>query len=88
MTWYNPRANDTDKTTQSISRTDEEAMCSKSWLEALPSSSGTLLAAILANIMTEGLTLNQQNILGNFISSVGSLISYKAAQGAVDTNSE
>ncbi len=52
----------------------------KTWLEILPSPSGTILAAILANIMTDGLTVTQQNILGNFISSVGSLISYIAAR--------
>lgn len=50
------------------------------WLEVLPSQAGTILAAILTNIMTEGLTPNQENILGNFVSAVGSLISYKAAR--------
>lgn len=57
----------------------------KLWLEVLPSNMGTILAAILANIMTEGLTPNQQNVLGNFISVLGTLISYKAARDDLDT---
>ena len=57
----------------------EEAGC-KTWLEVLPSKGGLLLAALLTEIMTEGLTPDQMNILGNFISSVGSLISYKASR--------
>lgn len=52
----------------------------KTFLELLPSKQGTLLAAILVNIMTEGLTPVQENILGNFVSAVGSLISYKASR--------
>jgi len=56
----------------------------KIWLEVLPSKTGTVLAAILTDIMTEGLTPNQENILGNFISSVGALISYKAARDDID----
>jgi hypothetical protein len=65
------------------------AFAPKLWLEVLPSSQGTILAAILTNIMTEGLTPEQENILGNFISSLGSLISYKAARDDLssDTNS-
>ena len=55
------------------------------WLEVLPSQQGTILAAILANILTEGLNPNQENVLGNFISSLGSLISYKAARDDLDT---
>ena len=58
----------------------------KLWLEVLPSQTGTILAAILTNIMTEGLTPNQENILGNFISSVGTLISYKASRDDLDIN--
>jgi len=58
---------------------NEEAGC-KTWLQVLPSKGGLLLAALLTEIMTEGLTPDQMNILGNFISSVGSLISYKAAR--------
>ena len=50
------------------------------WLEILPSRAGVLLAALLTEIMTEGLTPDQMDILGNFISSVGSLISYKASR--------
>jgi hypothetical protein len=56
----------------------------KSFLEVLPSEIGTVFAAILANIMTEDLTPTQQNILGNFISAVGSLISYKASRVELD----
>jgi len=49
-------------------------------LEILPSRAGAVLAALLAELMTEGLTPDQMDILGNFISSVGSLISYKASR--------
>ena len=49
-------------------------------LDTLPSASGTLLAAYMANAMTQGMTPDQQNILGNFVSAVGSLISYKASK--------
>ncbi len=55
------------------------------WLEVLPSNMGTILAAILANILTEGLNPNQENVLGNFISMLGSLISYKAARDDLNT---
>lgn len=54
------------------------------WLDVLPSKQGTVLAAILANIMTEGLTPDQENILGNFISALGALISFKAARNNKD----
>jgi hypothetical protein len=84
MTWYDPPFIDPKKRLPSVTdsdHNDDDASCDpKSWLETLPSKSGTVLAAILANIMTEGLTPNQENILGNFISSVGSLISYKASR--------
>jgi hypothetical protein len=56
----------------------------KSFIELLPSETGTVFAAILANIMTEGLTAQQKNILGNFISAVGALISYKASRDDID----
>lgn len=56
------------------------------WLEQLPSQQGTVLAALLANIMTAGLTPNQENILGNFISSLGALISYKASRDDLSPN--
>lgn len=52
----------------------------RTFLELLPSKQGTLLAAAIANIMTEGLNAEQQNILGNFVSVVGALISYKASR--------
>jgi|GEM_PF-6216939 len=52
----------------------------KTFIEILPSNGGTILAALLANVMAEGLSADQQNILGNFISAVGSLISYKASR--------
>ena len=87
MTWYDPPSIDPDKQIPSVTDTDnndDNGKCSpKSWLEVLPSKSGTVLAAILANIMTEGLTPNQENILGNFVSSVGSLISYKGSRNDV-----
>lgn len=56
------------------------AFAPRLWLEILPSRASTILAALLADIMTEGLTPDQMDILGNFISSVGSLISYKASR--------
>jgi hypothetical protein len=62
------------------------AFAPKLWLEVLPSQMGTILAAILTNIMTEGLTPEQENILGNFVSSLGSLISYKAARDDMDAD--
>ena len=58
---------------------EEEPGC-KLWLEALPSKGGMLLAVLIAEIMTEGLTPTQINILGNFVSAVGSLIAYKASR--------
>lgn len=87
MTWYEPPSVDPQKKIAGVTDTDnndDQGRCMpKSWLETLPSKSGTVLAAILANIMTEGLTPNQENILGNFISAVGSLISYKASRDDV-----
>jgi hypothetical protein len=62
------------------------AFAPKLWLEVLPSRMGTLLAATLANIMTEGLTADQENVLGNFISAVGALISYKATRDDLGGN--
>jgi len=63
---------------------DEENQC-KSWLQVLPSKGGLLLAALLVEIMTEGMTPDQMNILGNFIASVGTLISYKASRDDIDS---
>ena len=87
MTWYEPPSIDPKKQIPSATDTDNYDDNGKfaptNWLEVLPSKSGTVLAAILANIMTEGLTPNQENILGNFISAVGSLISYKASRDDV-----
>lgn len=56
----------------------------KIWLEVLPSKGGLLLAALLTEVMTEGMTSIQMNILGNFVSAVGSLISYKASRNQLD----
>ncbi len=87
MTWYDPHASNPEKSIKNTSETDKTNdfvdYAPKSWLEVLPSRSGTALAAILAEIMTEGLTPNQENILGNFISAVGSLISYKSSRDDV-----
>jgi len=59
---------------------------SPSFLELLPGKYGTLLAALITNILTEGLTAQQENILGNFLSAVGSLIAYKASRDELDEN--
>jgi ABC-type Zn2+ transport system substrate-binding protein/surface adhesin len=56
----------------------------KTWLQVLPAKGGLLLAALLVEIMTEGMTPTQMNILGNFIASVGTLISYKASRNDID----
>lgn len=64
----------------------EPVLAPKSFIEILPSKAGTILAALLSNIMSEGLTADQKNILGNFISSVGSLISYKSSRDEIDNN--
>lgn len=83
MTWYEPHFSEAEKPVVGVvgKDTDDEGKCTaKTWLEVLPSCSGTVLAAILAEIMTEGLTPEQENILGNFISAVGALISYKASR--------
>lgn len=56
----------------------------KSWLEVLPSKGGMLLAVLLAEIMTGGLTPAQMGLLGAFVASVGDLISYKAARDGLD----
>ena len=64
--------------------TENNAEGCKTWLEVLPSKGGILLAALLAEVMTEGLTPTQMNILGSFIGSVGTLIAYKAARDALD----
>ncbi len=50
----------------------------------MPSKGGLLLAALLTEVMTEGMTSIQMNILGNFVSAVGSLISYKASRNQLD----
>lgn len=75
-----------------VTQDDIDELCSqfapKLWLEVLPSQMGTILAAILTNIMTEGLTPNQENILGNFVSSLGSLISYKASRDELSERHE
>ncbi len=91
MTWYDPPSFDPKKLIKSASDTDTDndddddksQFAPKCWLEVLPSKTGTVLAAILANIMTEGLTPAQENILGNFVSAVGALISYKASRDDV-----
>jgi hypothetical protein len=51
----------------------------KTFLEILPSKGGMLLAVLVAEIMTEGLTPTQMNILGNFVTAVGALIAYKSS---------
>jgi len=56
------------------------AFAPRLWLEVLPSRAGTILAALLAELMTEGLTPAQMDLLGDFVSAVGSLISYKATR--------
>ena len=58
-----------------------ESCCNKTLLEVIPSSDATVLAAVLANIMSEGLTNEQASILGVFIASVGTLISYRSSRG-------
>lgn len=80
-----------DDTSNNESDTDNseesESECEfKTWLEVLPSKGGLLLAAVLVEIMTDGLTPNQMNILGNFVASVGTLISYKASRDELDVN--
>ena len=64
--------------------TDSDEDQCKTWLQVLPAKGGLLLAALLVEIMTEGLTPTQMNILGNFIASVGTLISYKASRDDID----
>jgi hypothetical protein len=81
FTGNNAQDND-DGTSEAIVSYSE--LAPKSFLEVVPSEIGTVFAAILANIMTDGLTPTQQNILGNFISAVGSLISYKASRVELD----
>ena len=56
------------------------AFAPRLWLEILPSRAGIVLAALLAEIMTEGLTPDQMDLLGDFASAVGTLISYKASR--------
>lgn len=63
---------------------EESGTSCKLWLEVLPAKSGMLLAVLLTEIMTEGMTPSQMNILGNFVSAVGSLIAYKAARVELD----
>ncbi len=62
-----------------VDEEDEESSC-KMWLEVLPSKGGLLLAVLITEIMTEGMTPSQMNILGNFVSAIGSLIAYKASR--------
>lgn len=68
-----------DVTQDDIDRLNS-AFAPRIWLDVLPSRAGVILAALLAEIMTEGLTPDQENILGNFVSAVGTLISYKASR--------
>lgn len=79
--------NNGDTDTDSSNENDKEnnAEGCKSWLEVLPSKKGILLAVLLADVMTEGMTPTQMNILAAFIASVGSLIGYKAARNDLDT---
>jgi hypothetical protein len=58
----------------------------KTFLEVLPGKAGTVFTAVIANIMAEGLTPEQQNILGNFVSAVGALISYRASRDELDAD--
>ncbi|MDP4092140.1 MAG: hypothetical protein Q8920_02160 [Bacillota bacterium] len=46
----------------------------------IPPSNFALIAAFLGVILTEGLDLNEQNAIGNFILSVGQTILTKASQ--------
>lgn len=68
------------KVTQDDIDNMNSAFAPRMWLEVLPSRAGTILAALLAEIMTEGLTPKQKGILGDFVSAVGALISYKASR--------
>ena len=81
-------SDDTSKDESDTDNSEEsESECEfKTWLEVLPSKGGLLLAVVLVEIMTDGLTPSQMNILGNFISSVGSMISYKASRDDLDVN--
>jgi hypothetical protein len=72
-----------DNDAQENTENSSKAAC-KTWLEVLPSKGGILLIALLAEIMTEGLTPTQMSLLGAFIVSVGDLISYKAARDGLD----
>jgi hypothetical protein len=88
----NGGAQDGSDTLASCEVTDDDvealdsAFAPRLWLEVLPSQMGTVLAAILANIMTEGLTPEQENILGGFVSLLGSIISYKATRDDMGNN--
>ena len=77
-------AKDAEKDSSDESDTKNTECEFKSWLEVLPSKGGLLLAVLLVEIMTDGLTPNQMNILGNFVASVGTLISYKASRDDLD----
>ncbi len=76
-------SNDDTETKSSDDKKSGTGEC-KIWLQVLPSKGGLLLAVLLAEIMTEGMNPEQENILGNFISAVGSLISYKATRDEID----
>ena len=77
-------SDDTGTDSSDEKETENDTAGCKTWLEVLPSKGGILLAALLTEIMTEGLTPTQVNILGSFIGSVGTLMAYKAARDALD----
>lgn len=49
-------------------------------LEVMPSNTQTLFATAIVNILTEGLTAVQENLLGNFLTALGALTLVKAAR--------
>lgn len=51
------------------------------WVLSLPPSQLTLAATLLGLLLSDGLSLGQQNSLGNFIVAVGQSILTSAAQG-------
>lgn len=81
---------DEEDDTDDDSNTDEQDAKPKrlSFLEVLPSPQGTALAADLANILTMGMNAQQENIFGNFLAAVASLILYKASRDELTENAQ
>ncbi len=76
--WLHKDASELAKVLSSISKNDDTALTG---LFALTPAQMSLLSSVLGLLFAEGLDLDQQNSLGNFIVGIGTSILVSAAQG-------